>query len=462
MKFVGKAVIWGLALVLALGVVAVVPAQSNDAERALRVQQALANLQEFLTRNREMVQNSENEKAKELWGKAEEAAAAAATALGEGKLDEAMRAISRARQLAENAIREVRGVGGNTQMMRERLLREIVQLREQEERCRQLLEGLDCPNGQRALERGREAADQARRLLSEQQYGAAEQAARRAQQFFTQCYREILLCGDNVSDRIAQQISALEELILEVEALLLENPNPEAENALAAAKDALARAKELLQAENPDLRAVQAHLARARELAHHARRLLAGAPTTGDHIKKLCERHLAMLRNHLAVAHNIVDQSTSEEAKAKLAEADALAVEAVEAYEAGQYRECLSKTTQAMRLINQAILLARRNAGNLPPPPAQDFLRESAERALAAWEETAARVAPIVAASTNEHVQDLWTQAQALAEEAKAAFEVGRYGETVQKVSAAIQLASRAAMLASQPSHPRPPGSGNQ
>lgn len=463
MRSWAKTTVWGLALVLALSLVLPASAQPTLADQTARVQQALSGLQEFLAKYRDAITSSDNDKAKELFAKAEEEAAAAEAALGEGKLEEAMRHIARARLLAENALRELRGVtgGGNLHMMRERLMRQIVQLREQEERCSQLLSGLDCPGGQQQFEQGKEAADKARQLFAEQQYAAAEQQMRRAMQFFTQCLREILLCSNNVEERINQQIAAVEELIAEVEALLAENPNPEAENVLAAAKDALAKAKELMEAEEPDLRAVLAQVARARELAMHAKRLVSGAPTPGDRIKEYCEQQLQRLTRLLATAHGVVDDSTSEEAKAKLAQADALAAEAQTAFEAGEYRKCLAKVNEAMRLANQAIFLARQNGG-LVPPPVRDYLRDSAEKALAAWEDVAARVAPVVAASTNEHVQQMWTDAQALADEAQAAFEQGKYLETVQKISAAIQLATRAAMLATQPGPPRPPMEGNR
>ena len=463
MRMWTKTASWSLALVLALAVVVPAQAQTPPPDQTARVQQALTNLQDFLAKYTDTINNSANDAAKELWAKAQEEAAAAQTSLSDGNLEDAMRHITRARALAENALRELRGVGGggNLQMMRERMLRQVIELREQEDRCSQLLNGIDCPKGQQLFEQAKQAADQARDLLRNEQYAAAQEQARRAMQLFTQCLREILLCGDNVTDRINQQITAVDELIAEVDALLAENPNPEAESVQAAAKEALAKAKELMAAEEPDLRAVLAQLARARELAMHAKRLVSGAPTPGDHIKQLCENQLARLHNLLTTAHGIVDDSTSQEAKDKLAQADALATEADAALQAGEYRKCLAKITEAMRLANQAIFMARQNAG-LVPPRVTDFLKDSAQHALDAWAETESRVAPVVAGSTDEHVQQLWTDAQALADEAQAAFDDGKYLETVQKISAAIQLATRAAMIATQSGRPMPPMTGNR
>ena len=455
----------GLALVLLGTLAAPVAAQGTRDNQVARVAQALQYLQEFLSRTRELVVAGESDKATQLFTRAEETADQAAAKLAEGKLDEAMDLIRQARDLAEQALREARvpatGQGGG--QMKERLLREIIQLREQEERCRELLEGLDCPKGQQLLEEGHDAAVLARDLFGRKEYRDALAAVRRAREFLTQCLREIMLCSTNVTDRVGQQVASLEALIAEVEAQALNNPSPEAAAALAAAREALARAEELLAANtDSNIRAALTQLARARELAMHARRLVSAGATPVGSVEILAKRQMDRLLEHLRVGHSLVDDASGQGGRDRLAEADELAGDAQDAIEASEFRNAIVIINQAMRLVNEAIHQARQNLG-VSPRPMTGMMQLSAEKALETWQSVEEFVAPLVASSTNQEVASLWAEAQTLAAEAQAAYDDGDYPQTVLKIQAATQLAHRAAAQATQPgnTHPRPGPGGN-
>jgi putative cell wall-binding protein len=445
-----------LALTLGFLLIAPVQAQSTD-DRTERVKQVLSNLQEFLVKAGEIVNESENDEAKALLAQAEEAATEAAVKIEAGELEEALTLIRKSRKLAQDAIRLVRnanGTGHNSNAIKHRMQRELVALRGLEERIKEMIKNKDCPAAQALMEQGQALATEAAEAFAKGEYQDAKNASRRARELYTKALRELVVFGSNVTVHIQKQIDRVDALIAEVAALVKDTTvETEAAALLDSAQDALDKAKEQLAQDEPDLRAVMDNVAKARELAISAKRLLPNTGlTTGGHIEKLTKRHLEKLTDHLVVAHGIVDTCTSDEAKDLLAQAEAKAGEAQVAVDAAEYRTALILINKAQRLCNQAIRLAR-SCNGTGSTVHSNFIQVTAEKALATWTEYAAKVAPTIEASTDETVLRYWADAQVMAEEAQTAYDEGNYRATVQKISAAIMLANRAAILALRPTH---------